>query len=115
MVTVGLTDLRIVAKHGVYEEETLCSNIFNITVSVSFPFQLDDSEDLDKSFDYNILHTIVVEEMAKTSKLLETIAYRIFHRVKHSSDKITSFYLKIEKQNPPLGGSCKNSFVEVKL
>ncbi len=115
MVTVGLTDLQLVAHHGVFEEETLSGNLFNVTVSVSIPFQLDDSEDLENSFDYSILHTIVREEMAIPSKLLETVAFRIIQRIKFSSDKITAFYLKIEKQNPPLGSSCKNSFVEVKL
>ena len=114
MVTVGLTDLRIIAKHGVFKEETLCSNVFNVTVSVSFPFQLDESEDLANSFDYAILHTIVVEEMAKPAKLLETVASRIVQRIKNYSDKTTGLFLRIEKLNPPLGSSCRNSFIEVK-
>lgn len=110
MMKVALNGIRLFARHGFYEEEAILGNEFELDVVVDTAIKNSSSDELSDTLDYQQLYTIVKEEMAIRSDLLEHVLYRI------KSSIITTFpyqvrglYLSIKKINPPLGGTVKNS------
>jgi 7,8-dihydroneopterin aldolase/epimerase/oxygenase len=57
----------------------------------------------------------VKEEMAKPSKLLETVGYAIAKKSLDSFKEARSVDVNISKFNPPIGGVCKKATVTVSL
>ena len=110
--TVALKDVKCFALHGYYPEEQLTGIYFMIDAEVEFvPFG--DTEDLQHTVNYEVLNTIILEEMGKTHKMLETV-------IKNIIDRILSFYpfireakVGIRKLNPPMPGEIGHSFVQL--
>ena len=53
--------------------------------------------------------------MAKKSKLLENVAYRILTAVKQKFPQIESSEISVSKLNPPIGGKVEASKVIMSL
>lgn len=68
---------------------------------------------LEQTVDYVHLNTIVKEEMAQRSNLLEHVAKRIIDRIMAELPQVTQVEVEVSKINPPLGGDVER--VSVKL
>ena len=51
--------------------------------------------------------------MEKPSKLLETVAEDIVHRVMAELSEAAEVEIKLAKINPPIGGKCKRASVSL--
>lgn len=109
---VALRDVRCHALHGFYPEEQLIGCIFMVDVEVSFKPD-DDTENLDKTVNYEVLNNIILKEMANTQKLLETVVKNILGDVKKNYPFILTAKVGIRKMNPPMPGQIGHSFVEL--
>jgi dihydroneopterin aldolase len=107
---ISLEGLEFHAFHGVYPHERESGNWFEVDISIETNI-LEGAirDDLDKTVNYEVLYQFVKEEMAKPSKLLETVAEKIVERVLQDLPQVQQVELKISKINPPIGGKCKKA------
>ncbi|GAB1464371.1 dihydroneopterin aldolase [Pedobacter sp.] len=110
--TVALRDVSCHAYHGFYPEEQLIGGIFMVDVEVTFT-PSNDTENLAKTVNYEVLNHIVLQEMKQTQKLLETVVKNMLTAVKESYPFILTAKVGIRKMNPPMPGQIGHSFVEL--
>ncbi|MCW5910035.1 MAG: dihydroneopterin aldolase [Cyclobacteriaceae bacterium] len=111
---VALEGLEFHAYHGVYPHERSSGNKFEVDVIVETAFS--DSafrDDLNGTINYEDLYAIVKAEMARPSKLLETVAYAIAGKTLETFREAQRVEVLISKFNPPIGGVCKKATVTV--
>jgi dihydroneopterin aldolase len=110
--SVAIVGAEFHAYHGYYEEERLSGNTFLVDVEVtlqSFDFTEDD---IDDTVNYESIYTITKAEMAKTQKLLETVAINIINECK-KLPRVSGARVKIEKIAPQLGGKVAKSVIQI--
>ena len=116
ILEVALEGLDFFGYHGYYEEEGEKGNWFKVDVQtttiLSEPSLLG-SDELGNTINYEVLYSIVEQEMETRAKLLETVAYRILERIKNYPD-VDSVLVSVTKLNPPIGGDCKAAKVTLK-
>jgi dihydroneopterin aldolase len=110
--TVALKDVKCFAYHGYYEEEQLTGLYFSLDVTVTF-IPGDDSENLDKTVNYEVLNTIILDEMKVPKKLLETVVKNILNQVLAKYSFLKTVEVSIKKLNPPMPGQVGHSFVQL--
>lgn len=111
--TVALKDVKCYAFHGFYPEEQLTGSHFSVDVEVTFS-PSDETEDLQKTVNYEVINTIILEEMKNTQKLLETVVKHILDKVLVAFPFLLSATVGIKKFHPAMLGEVGHSFVELK-
>lgn len=111
--TVALRDVKCYALHGYYPEEQLTGIYFTVDVVVTFTPNTD-TENLEKTVNYEILNTIILDEMKRTRKMLETVVKSILDRVLENYPFVITAEVGIKKLNPPMPGEIGHSFVQLK-
>ncbi|MEJ7559874.1 MAG: dihydroneopterin aldolase [Pedobacter sp.] len=110
--TVALRDVKCFAYHGYYEEEQLTGIYFSLNVTVTF-IPGNESENLDKTVNYEVLNTIILEEMKVPKKLLETVVKNIMEQILSRYNFLSTAEVNIKKLNPPMPGQVGHSFVQL--
>ena len=110
--TVALNDVKCFALHGFYPEEQLTGTEFRVSVEVTFT-HTGDTEDLQKTVNYEILNTIILEEMRNTKKMLESVVKLILDRTISSFPFVLTAVAGIKKMHPPMPGEIDHSFVQL--
>lgn len=110
--TVALKDVKCFALHGYYPEEQLTGIYFMVDVVVEFiPFG--ETENLQHTVNYEVLNAIILEEMARTQKMLETVIKNIIDRTVLAYPFVLTATVGIRKLNPPMPGEIGHSFVQL--
>jgi 7,8-dihydroneopterin aldolase/epimerase/oxygenase len=110
--TIKLEGLSFYAFHGVYDYERQAGNTFLVDVEVEFPLsRLPQVDDMAETPDYQLLHTIVKEEMSIPCQLLETLARHMTSRLWDSFAEVRQVKIQLRKLNPPIGNVCASSSV----
>jgi dihydroneopterin aldolase len=113
---VALEGLEFHAYHGVYPHERESGNWFEVDIAVDTDFaEAAEHDDLMGTVNYETIFRIVKDEMAKPSKLLETVAGKIANDVLKALPAAKVVELKISKLNPPIGGKCRRASVSLIL
>lgn len=110
--TVALRDVQCHALHGYYPEEQLTGIYFMVDAVVTFEAN-DDTEDLNRTVNYEVINTIILEEMARTQKMLETVVRNILDRIISQYPFIHTGEVGIRKLFPPMPGQIGHSFVQL--
>lgn len=110
--TVALKDVKCFALHGYYPEEQLTGIYFSVDIVVTFEPN-NDTEDLQRTINYEVLNTILLEEMRRTQKMLETVVRNIMDRVIENYPFVITAEVGIKKLNPPMPGQIGHSFVQL--
>jgi dihydroneopterin aldolase len=110
--TVALEDVKCFAYHGYYPEEQLTGGHFLVSISVEF-VHFGDTEDLKQTVNYEVLNTIIINEMRQTQKMLETVVRNMINQVVKSFPFISSADVGIKKLNPPMEGQIGHSLVKL--
>lgn len=110
--TVALNDVQCFAFHGYYPEEQLTGIEFLVSVEVTF-IPSGDTEDLQRTVNYEVLNTIILEEMRSTKKLLESVVKLILDRVVSTYPFVNTAVAGIKKMHPPMPGQINHSFVQL--
>ena len=114
MVKVALEGAGFFAYHGFYPEEQLLGTHFVVDIEVVFENAYDFNDDkITNTVNYEELYQIVKEEMARTRKLIETVAQGIIDSITGKYPYIKGTCVTIRKAHPPLGGPVKNSAVTI--
>lgn len=111
---IELKDIKFHAFHGVSPQERKVGNTFVVNLTLTAPLeQAIASDKLEYTINYAEVYTIVKQEMAIPSLLLEHIAGRILTSLKHKFPQITAIRVKVSKLNPPFGGDVYSASVIV--
>lgn len=100
---IALTDLRFMARHGVFEQERKVGNEFIVDLEVTIP-EPQPNDDLAATVSYADLYEIVREEMAMPRQLLETVASTIADHILHDFPIVCKGSVSICKSTPPIPG-----------
>ncbi|HTN46091.1 MAG TPA: dihydroneopterin aldolase [Flavipsychrobacter sp.] len=105
MLTISVHGITLHAKIGLYPEEKITGNDFEIDVdarlqtsssSQSFPF-----------VDYAIIYEIVCKVFAKEGDLLETFVKETYEAVKGKFPEAQQVRVAVRKLHPPMGGQIR--------
>jgi 7,8-dihydroneopterin aldolase/epimerase/oxygenase len=113
MAVVALEGMRFFAHHGVYEQERKDGNYFEVDVTADFgDVLLADTDKLEDVLNYGEMYDIVAAVMAQPKNLLETVVNGIGRQLMRSFPQVPLFTVRVSKENPPVAGFCKRSYVE---
>lgn len=105
MSTIRLKNIKIYAFHGCMLEEGQIGSDYLVNLIVKADLdKAENTDDLQDTIDYVLLHKIVKDEMAIRSKLLEHVGKRIVDKILLSISMVRSVKVKVAKVNPPIGG-----------
>jgi dihydroneopterin aldolase len=112
--TVALKDVKCFAYHGFYQEEQLTGIYFSVDASVTFfPDTNTDTENLEKTVNYEALNDIILNEMKVPKKLLETVVRNILDQILSKYSFLETAEVGIKKLQPPMPGQVGHSFVQL--
>lgn len=112
MAIVALEGMYFRANHGLYEQEKLHGNDFEVDIWVETGKPVSQSDAIEDALDYVAIFEAVKEEMGIRRDLLETLVARIGIRLRAKFPGVESIRVRISKMQPPLGIPCKRSIVE---
>ena len=109
MGIIKLHNIQLYANHGCLEEEGKIGSMYRVDLRVKADFtKASKTDQLTDAVDYVHLNTIVKEEMAIRSALLEHVARRILDRCLQEIPMIQKVTVKLSKINPPIGGNVSD-------
>lgn len=113
MLYVHLHRLRFFAHHGVFEEERILGNEYELDLSVGFEPVAVPVKQLEETLDYTKLYELVKRRMDQPTALLETIATELVEEIRSTDNRISRVSVSIKKLYPPVNsfeGSVGVSF-----
>ena len=116
MGQISLKGMEFFAFHGVYEEERVKGNKFEVDLSIDYPFEAQVSDDqLAHTIDYAELYELVKVVMDKPANLLEHLAVSIANDIEGKFPEVKQITVTVSKFNPPINGRCEKAEVKVSI
>lgn len=113
--SIKLKNIRVYAYHGCLDEEGHIGSDYLVNLKVKADLsEASKNDSLADTVDYVQLQTIVREEMAIRSKLLEHAAKRIMDSVLLKIEMVKKVEVSVSKLNPPIGGDVAEVAVTMK-
>ncbi len=114
--SIKLKNIRVYAFHGCLVEESKIGSDYIVNLEVKADLShASKSDSLHDTVDYVQLQTIVKDEMATRSKLLEHVARRIMTSVLQKIERVSEVKVSVAKVNPPIGGDVAEVSVSMKM
>ncbi|SHM05933.1 dihydroneopterin aldolase [Flavobacterium xanthum] len=114
MGIIKLKNIRTYSYHGCLIEEGKIGSDYTVNLEVKTDLRKSSlSDDLKDTVDYVLLNTIVVEEMAIRSDLLEHVGHRIVTRIFEEIPEVSRIIVAVSKLNPPIGGDVEAVTIEM--
>lgn len=101
MFTIHLNKLVFFAHHGLYEEETITGNDFEIDVSVEFDAKSTITA-IHHTINYVAVYNVIKAHMNQPVALLETLAQKITDDIYLLDERIKNINIRINKLHPPI-------------
>ena len=114
--TILLNNVRFHAFHGVMPQERTVGADF--TLSLRLKADVWDAvltDDLSSTISYAEVYEVVADEMNRPSALLEHAAGRIVRRLFCSFPTLRAVWIRLLKDNPPVGAECDGMGVEIEI
>lgn len=102
MLYIQLSNLKFHAFHGVYEEERILGNAYEVNLKAGFFPKKIFIQHLEDTVDYTAIYKIVSEIMAEPTPLLETVAGKIVEAITTRYAQIEELKVSIKKLYPPV-------------
>lgn len=113
MGKIFVEGIKIYAHHGCFKEEALIGTNFLVDVELDADLSKPASSDnINDAVNYQAVFTIVKEQMAIRSNLLEHVGKRIIEAIFNQFVEVEKIRLKVAKLNVPLGGHIDNTAIE---
>ncbi len=113
MLSIHLHNITFFAHHGIYEEEKILGNEFELNITIKHSPQRLPVRHLVDTVDYIAVYELVKKRMAVPTALLETLATEIAQQILAEFVLAEEVFLSIRKLHPPvsqLEGSVGVSF-----
>lgn len=99
---IHLSGMRFFAYHGLYEEEKLKGNEFEMNVSLSFVQPDTAISHISHTINYAAVYEIIQQEMATPHELLETFLQQLAEVLKSAFPQITDIDMTLYKLTAPI-------------
>lgn len=109
MLTVSLHGIKLHAPHGLYPQEHVLGNNFEVDVDVYAPTHPNEEWPY---IDYTVLHQIVNEIFLTQGELLETFTKAIHTAIKARFPEAEKVRVAVKKLHPPMQGTVHYSRVQ---
>lgn len=106
MLTVSLHGIKFTAPHGLYPQEHVLGNSFEVDVDIHLP----DAQPWPFA-DYTLIQQAVSKIFHREGQLLETFVYNIHTALKELFPFSITVRVAVRKLNPPMPGSVAYSQV----
>lgn len=114
MGIIRLENVRLYGFHGCLKEEEKIGSDYRVDLEVVSDLRKAcETDQLQDTVDYVHLQTIIREEMARRTKLIETVAGRILDRIMEELPAVDAARVWVSKINPPIGGDVQQVTVEL--
>ena len=114
MGVIVVENIRVYAHHGCLPEEAIIGSEYRVDLKVKADLSVSSRSDaLEDTVDYVMLNQIVVEEMQKSSKLLEVVAQRILTAIFKFYSKVSWVAVTVAKINQPIQGDVERVAVSM--
>ena len=114
MGIIKLKNIRTFSYHGCLIEESKIGSNYIVNLEIKTDLRKSsETDELKDTVDYVQLNTIVVEEMAIRSQLLEHVAHRIITRIFKEIASVSRIIVAVSKLNPPIGGDVESVTIEM--
>ncbi len=104
MLSIHLHNINIFAHHGIYEEEKLLGNEFELNITIKHSPQRLPVKHLSDTVDYIAVYELVKQRMAIPTALLETVATEIASGILAKFLLAEEVSVAIRKKYPPVSG-----------
>lgn len=103
---ISLHDVRFFARHGVFAQERILGNEFevNLTVRVRTSHFDPERDELADTVSYADIYEVVREEMMRPRRLLESVCMTTARSLRRRFPSITEGRISIVKMAPPIPG-----------
>jgi dihydroneopterin aldolase len=106
MGLIEVNGIRVFAYHGCLEEESRIGGHYRVDISVEGDFAIAEATDkLTDTIDYGRVTSIVKEQMAQRSHLIEHVARRIIDALKVEWTGVFRWRVRLVKEHPPVAGA----------
>lgn len=114
MATIAIEEIKVNARHGVYEIEQERGNSFVVDVYLETDIeQAATSDSLQDTLDYQAIYNLVLAEMEIRANLLETLVCRIGKHILNAYPQVEQVRLRISKLQPLHLEACMRTYVEM--
>ena len=114
MGKIFVEGIKVYAYHGCFEEEARIGTNFQVDVVLDTDLSKPAlSDDINDAVNYQTVFTVVKEQMAIRSNLLEHVGKRIIEAIFNQFDEVEKVKLKVAKLNVPLGGHIDNVAIQI--
>ena len=113
MISIHLQSLEFKTFHGLYDEEKVLGNIFEVNLTVQYQPEILPIVNIEQTINYQNLFEIVERRMNIATELLETLVTFISNDIATAFPFIKHIEISITKKNPPIerfNGSVAVSF-----
>lgn len=111
---IEINGLRLFARHGVFDEERVSGNFFELTVHLRYPIgQAMESDSIADTLNYAEAVEIIRKEMETPSRLLEHVVGRIQRALLARYPAITGGSITLTKLNPPIPADIQGVAVRI--
>ena len=100
--TIELKGLRFFAEHGLYPEEEILGNEFEIDIALQYKAPEESVVSIEQTINYVEVFRIVKETFMERQQLLETCARQIAGKLQEQFPQIVQLTVSIRKLNPPI-------------
>ncbi len=116
MGIIRLNQIKAYGHHGCLDEEKIIGGNYEVDVEMHTDFsEAALNDDLSKTIDYVTVNRIVEEEVAKRSKLIEQVVWRIGERMKQELPTLDKAVITLKKLNPPINGNVRDVSVTIEI
>lgn len=99
---IHLHNLRFRSFHGLYEEESVLGNDYELNLTVGFEPEYLPVNDLNQTLDYTALYRLVNERMSISTPLLETVITEITAAIRSKYAAVSKISISLKKLYPPV-------------
>jgi dihydroneopterin aldolase len=113
LLTIHLNNLLFHAHHGLYEEEIVLGNDFEVNITIHQNEVAEKITSLHQTIDYSKVYEMVKLRMQQPTPLLETLAQEVCDNILTEFSLVEKVLFSIKKLNPPIAqfqGSVGISF-----
>ncbi len=100
--TIELRGLRLFAEHGMYQEERLVGNEFEVNIALDVKAPKKTITSIEQTINYVEVFRIVQEIFSERKQLLETCAMEISDALQQQFNEIEKISVSIKKIAPPI-------------
>ena len=112
--SIILKGVRIYAYHGVLPQEKKIGAYFIIDLKLDTDFsKAMEKDEIEGTISYAEVYDVIKEEMAIPSNILEHVGGRIIKALFEKFDNINKVYVRIMKENPPMGADLESAGIEI--